>query len=148
MIRIIALWASIFFSLQAQAFPCFITLVKDSCWTKYEVDVNVINSTSGDLISTVSAAEGDSWAREQFNCQPGENLSLKASFSPVFWEQDKGKVYAALHDWTLPATIQKGETAWNIMICFPAQFAEVPMPPEGGSNCVCKTDDIPAVKPQ
>lgn len=133
---------------QVHAFPCFITMVKDNCWTNYNLNVVVTNPTTGKTVTTVSVPQGTAWARQQFNCQPADVLAFTATFDPVFWQNDVGKTYAAQHEWTLPKNITKGETAWNITVCYPAEFSEVPMPPEAGSNCVCNTKDIPPVPPQ
>ena len=136
------------FTTQLYAFPCFVTLVKDSCWTNYDVSVDVIGTAKGNVITTVLIPKGQSWARGSFSCQPLDGLSYKATFSPVFWKNDTGKVYNAVRDYSLPATIQPGETAWNINICYPADFSEVPLPPTADSNCKCSLDGIPPVKPQ
>lgn len=135
-------------SFQIQAFPCFLTMVKDNCWANYNLTVVVTNAATGKLITTVIVPQGQSWTRQQFTCQPADTLSLSATFTPVFWENDKGKIYAAQHNWTFPQTIAAGDTAWNINVCYPLEFAEVPLPPEAGSNCKCDMDNIPPVKPQ
>ena len=139
---------SICLAVQAQAFPCFFTLVKDSCWTNYNLSVIVRNASTGKSITTVTVPQGKSWAREQFDCQPAEQISFSATFTPVFWEADIGKIYPSRHDWSLPEAVTAGDTAWNLNICYPSEFAEVPLPPEASSHCGCKTDNIPPVKPQ
>ncbi len=136
------------FSVQVQAFPCFLTLVKDSCWTNYNLMVSVINGNTGKLVTAASVPQGTSWARQPFDCQPAEGLSFTATFTPAFWESDSGKIYAAKHDWFLPKAIVKGDTAWNITMCYPRDFSEVPLPPDAGGNCKCNTDIIPPIKPQ
>lgn len=146
--KLFVMLLSLSFSMYAQAFPCFLTMMKDSCWTNYNVTVNVTNATTGKLITTVIIPQGQAWARQQFNCQPADTLSLAATFTPVFWESDKGKVYSAQHNWTFPQTIAAGDTAWNINVCYPAEFSEVPLPPDAGGSCACDAKDIPPVKPQ
>lgn len=131
-----------------QAFPCFITMVKDQCWTNYELTIDVIKGRGGAKITTIVVPIGKSWVREKFDCQPKGTISLTATYSPVFWARDKGKVYRALHDWVLPDKIEKGDTAWNINVCFAEMFAEVPLPPEANGTCACEWKDIPAVEPQ
>ena len=133
---------------QVYAFPCFITMVKDSCWAQYNVEVKISDSATNKVVATSSIPVGKSWDRQKFNCEPAETLSLRASFNPVFWESDTGKTYAARHSWSLPLTITKDESAWNITVCYPKDFSEVPMPPEAGNNCKCVTDNIPPIKPQ
>ncbi len=135
-------------SLQVQAFPCFLTMVKDNCWANYNVTVEVTNATTGKLITTIIVPQGQPWVRQQFVCQPADTISLTATFTPVFWQSDKDKVYAAQHTWTFPQAVAAGDTAWNINVCYPAEFSEVPLPPEAGANCKCDIDSIPPVKPQ
>lgn len=144
----LALISGIICSFQVHAFTCFVTVIKDSCWTQYNVDVKITNSGTGKAITTSSIVAGKSWDRQKFSCDPEETLSLSATFNPVFWESDTGKVYAARHNWSLPQTINKDETAWNINVCYPKDFAEVPLPPQAGSDCKCDTDSIPPIKPQ
>ena len=148
MYKLGCLLISLSFTTSLQAFPCFVTLVKDSCWTNYDVSVNVIGTATGNVITTVTVPKGQSWARGTFNCEPLEGLAYKATFSPVIWKTDTGKVYSARRDYSLPAEIKAGETAWNINLCYSADFAEVPLPPTADSNCQCSMDGIPPIKPQ
>ncbi len=147
MTKFIALLLGCFMFFQAHAFQCFLTLVKDSCWTNYNVNVVITNASTGKAITDVNVYLGKSWNRVQFECQPGETLSFSASFTPVFWQSDQGKVYPGFHDWTLPLKPAKGETAWNITLCYPEQFSEVPLPPTAGNSCKCNKEDIPPPKP-
>jgi len=148
MSRILLLLIGILVSFQIYAFPCFITMVKDSCWTKYNVTVDVFNASSDKPVAKVIIPAGTSWAREEFSCEPQEKLGFRAQFTPVFWEQDAGKTYDAQHYWTLPEKISQDETAWNLTICYPAEFSAVPFPPEGSGNCKCDKASIPPVEPQ
>lgn len=148
MYKLLSISLGLCISAYAQAFPCFLTMVKDSCWTNYNLTVNVTNATTGKLITTVIVPQGQSWARQQFNCQPADTLSLSATFMPVFWESDTDKTYPAQHNWTFPQTIAAGDTAWNINVCYPAEFSEVPLPPDASGNCACDVKNIPPVKPQ
>lgn len=135
-------------SFQTWAFPCFVTLVKDSCWTDYNVTVTIATAQTGKQVASVIVPQGQSWVRQSFTCQPGESLAFSAIFDPVFWENDKGKVYPGQSNWQLPQAIKKGETAWNINVCYPSEFAEVPLPPQANGSCKCITENIPPVKPQ
>lgn len=146
--KILTILLSAGISLSAHAIPCFLTMVKDSCWTNYNLSVKVTDASTGKQITTVTVPQGKSWAREEFDCRPAETLSLVATFAPVFWADDEGKTYAAQHNWKLPETVTKGDTAWNITMCYPKEFSEVPLPPEASGNCQCITDNIPPVKPQ
>ncbi|MBA2656128.1 MAG: hypothetical protein H0U70_03990 [Tatlockia sp.] len=135
------------FSSESFAFQCYLTLVKDSCWTNYEVKLNVLNAASNKLLTSVSAAKGKSWARQAFDCEPGTKLIYQASFQPIFWESDKGKSYMAIHYWTLPDQIGAKESAWDIPVCFPSAFAGVPFPPHAAGDCRCDFLDIPSISP-
>lgn len=130
------------------AFPCFLTIVKDSCWINYDVTVKVLDSSSNQVISTIIIPKGNRWARESFACQPKQIINFQAVFSPVFWASDQGKIYPGQNYWTLPFKIAKGDTAWSITMCYPEQFAEVPLPPTAKGNCQCNKTGIPPVKPQ
>ncbi|KTC90590.1 hypothetical protein OQJ18_00920 [Fluoribacter dumoffii] len=134
-----SLWASI---------TCYYTLVKDNCWTKYNVVVDVMDATSSNSLTTVTVPAGKSWIRQTFPCDPGQKLMYRAKFSPVFWESDKDKTYMAKNYWSLPNVINPGDSAWNVTVCFPNDFGQVPMPPEGSGNCGCNFDNIPAIPPK
>jgi hypothetical protein len=130
------------------SFTCYYTLVKDSCWTKYNVSVDVINALTEKKILTVAAPAGKSWVRDTFDCAPAESLIYIAQFSPLFWQNDKGKTYRGVRNWFLPREINKGDTAWTISVCYPADFAQVPFPPEADGNCKCDFSSLPVIEPK
>jgi hypothetical protein len=146
--RFLLLFFATFFTIKTQAFPCFITLVKDSCWTDYNVTVNIEGKGASKSRVSVTVLKGASWSRQQFDCQPAEELFLSATFTPVFWQADLGQIYLARRDFLLPKAIVKGDTAWNIPICYPADFSGVPLPPKVGGDCRCLMDTVPPVPPQ
>ena len=148
MLRVIMLLLGLCLSLNALAFPCFLTMIKDSCWTNYSLTVSLTDGSTGKVVTTVVVPPGESWARQPFACRPAESLSLKATFTPTIWASDEGRIYSALQDWKLPEAVTKGDTAWNLTVCYPAEFAEVPLPPEAHGKCQCIRDNIPPVKPQ
>ena len=148
MMKVVVMLIGVFFSYQLQAFPCFLTVVKDSCWTKYTVNITAVNPTTGKEIASINIPQGQTWFRQPFDCEPKETISITSNFTPAIWQQNAGKVYSALHNWSLPEKVATGETAWNITICYPADFAGVPLPPDAGSHCACDTSNIPPVKPQ
>ncbi len=137
-----------FFSLQLYAFPCFITLVKDDCWTNYDLTVDVKNASTGKVVVSIIVPQGQSWTRQSFACQPKDRLSLEAAFTPIIWASDAGVKYAAKHDRILPDAITAGDTAWNINICYSDEFNNVPVPPESNGHCKCSLENIPAIPPQ
>lgn len=78
-----SLWAEI---------TCYYTLVKDNCWIKYDVSVDVMDAISAKTLTTVTVPIGKSWTRQTFPCQPGQKLMYRARFSPIF-----GKVTQVKH---------------------------------------------------
>lgn len=132
--------------LQAESFPCFFTVVKDSCWTKYDVVVNLMVASTAKTLTTVNVVDGQTWGRQAFTCQPGDIYSFNASFTPVFWQSDKNKIYNSLTHYRLPASVPEGDTAWSVTLCYPRDFSEVPYPPEASGNCVCDTSKVAPVQ--
>jgi hypothetical protein len=132
-------------SSSALAFTCFVTVAKDSCWTNYALTLNVTDTATNQAISTVEVPKGKSWTREIFNCQPNQSLHYAATYQPIFWADMKNKIYKAKSTIRLPEAIEPGQTAWDLTVCFPRDFAEVPFPPDAKGNCKCNLNDIPAV---
>ncbi|KTD25725.1 periplasmic protein [Legionella lansingensis] len=130
------------------AFPCFFTLAKDSCWANYEVKVIVIDATTNKQILTIDLPKGKSWGRQLFTCEPAQRFYYQATYQPVFWQSEIGKTYKSIRYWSLPASIGPKETAWNIPVCFAANFAAVPLPPDAVGNCDCGWENIPPPPPQ
>src|SRR5689334_14957516 len=96
------------------AITCYYTLVKDNCWAKYNVSVEVKDAVSAKTLTTVTVPAGKSWTRGTFPCETnGQKLMYQAQFSPSIWESEKGKVYAAKNFWSLPNEINAGDSAWN-----------------------------------
>lgn len=129
------------------SFNCYFTLAKDSCWTDFNVSVDVVVSTTSTKLLTIEVPAGKSWGREIFSCTPAQGLIYTARFSPVFWKEDEGKVFKALRSWSLPGEINPGELAWTIPVCFPGDFSQVPFPPKAKGNCKCDFSSIPEPKP-
>ncbi len=127
------------------AFTCYYTLAKDNCWTDYTVTVDVINSKTGSPLTTVTVPKGEQWSRQMFECEPDLKLMYTARFSPVFWQSDIGKTYSAQNFWSLPSKINPGDSAWNVSVCYPADFSQVPMPPQAIASCKCDFTSIPAI---
>lgn len=133
---------------QVQAFPCYITMVKDKCWVDYDVSVNVVDVMNEKLITTMLIPVGKSWERFQFSCNERQTVLFKATFSPAIWESDEDKVYYGKRFWSFPDEIREGHTAWNMTICYPEHFAGTPSPVYLPGGCGCDTSGIPAVKPR
>jgi hypothetical protein len=130
------------------AITCYYTLAKDSCWTDYNVAVEVIDSKTGKTLTTVTVPKGKQWTRQTFPCEPAQKLMYMAHFYPVFWQSDVSKTYAALNFWSLPETINPGDSAWNVSVCYPADFAAVPVPPTANNHCACDFSSIPVIPPK
>ena len=135
------------FSLSASlyAFPCHFTVVKDSCWTDYDVTVDVLETEKDTKITDVLVPKGQSWQRTQFECSPKQVLLFRAKFSPAFWKTDEDKVYNAKRYWSLPETIVTNAKGWDIKVCYPKDFAAVPLPPAANNKCACNMDEVPEV---
>ena len=143
--KLILIVACVLLSTSSYAFKCFITAAKDSCWLDFNVTIYVIDLDSGKNLATISIPKGKAWTRVETQCNPSQELKMQADFNPVFWQSDEGKNYKAKQYWQLPTTIKPGEAAWNLNICYPANFAQVPLPPSAGSNCTCDFTKIPSV---
>jgi len=143
MYRFIIFTVATLFSTSLFAFNCYITFVKDSCWTNYNVVVKVLDSEANKVLTTVTIPKSTSWKRQQFQCKPGQKLFYSATFTPIFWQSEKGVSYLAKKYWYLPAKIEKNQLAWNLSVCFPKHFSEVPFPPDAEGNCKCDFKSIP-----
>ncbi len=137
------LGASLFAS-QVMAIPCFITMVKGSCWQKYTVTVDVLDAENDQALMTITIPKGRNWTRQSFEAKPKQRFMLRATFSPTFWKTEEGRQYYAKRYWSLPEDI-KGEVAWHVGACFPGDFSGVPTPPEAAGNCSCDRREIPPV---
>lgn len=131
------------------ALTCYYTLAKDNCWLKYNVSVDVLDAMTNKSLATFVVPAGKAWGRVTFPCETnGQKLIYHAQFSPSFWESEKGKVYSARNYWSLPNGVQPGDSAWNVPVCFPADFSEVPLPPEATGSCKCDFSTIPDIPPK
>jgi hypothetical protein len=129
------------------AFQCFLTLAKDSCWSNYDINVTVIDASNNQEVATVNLPKGKAWGRQSFSCQPAQEFFYQATYRPVFWQSEMGKIYKSIRYWSLPGVIGPKDTAWNIPVCYPADFATVPLPPDALGNCSCDWSSIPAPTP-
>ena len=139
---------SVFACSVAWSFNCHFTFVKASCWKKYTVSVNVVDVQSAKVLTTVTIPADKEWVRQEFDCNPSQQLMYYAQFSPIIWETDKGKRYLAINYLSLPRAIKPSEKAWVVSSCFPHDYANVPTPPDATSDCACDLSAIPAMQPQ
>lgn len=134
---------------QLWAISCYYTLAKNNCWIKYDVTVEVLDAMKNTILTTVTVPAGKLWSRVSFPCETdGQTLMYHARFTPVIWESEKGKVYPAKTFWSLPKQVNPGDSAWNVSVCYPSDFAEVPLPPEATNNCSCDFSSIPKILPK
>ena len=126
------------------ALDCYFSIVKNSCWSNYEVVVDVLKPDDQRVVLfTVKVPKDKPWARKKFQCQPGEQFYARSQIFPIFWESQKGKYYYLKRYWALPKKIKKGTAAWHIPICFPKAFSGVPLPPDAKGNCKCDLTQLP-----
>ncbi|KTD48178.1 periplasmic protein [Legionella quinlivanii] len=147
MIRLFSVLAGLLIYGYSFAFTCFATVVKDNCWTNYDVTVAIMDATSHQQILAVTVPKGQQWIRQEFTCQPGQAFMYQATFTPTIWEGDEGKVYKALRFWFLPAAPAPDQTAWDVSICYSKDFAEVPLPPQATGACTCNMKAPPPIAP-
>lgn len=146
LIRVLILSLTCLFTGPLWAITCYFTLAKDNCWLKYNVTVDVLDAMSAKVLTSITVPAGKSWERVTFPCEiGGQKLMYHAQFTPSFWEGDTGKVYTAKNYWSLPAGIKPGDSAWNVSVCYPADFSEVPYPPDAKGTCRCDFSPIPVI---
>lgn len=144
--------AIIFFALilihpgYAKEIECYLTVVKNDCWKTYNVDVTLTDLASKEKIVSLRAPSGKLWSRDKFTCTLGKVLEYSATYSPVFWQTDQGKVFYSNKYWTLPESLAENQAALNITICFPEQFVGTPIPPDATAKCKCDTSVAPEIK--
>ena len=141
-------------SSHAFAIDCYITVMQGTCWKNYDITITALDAMSSEPIASPITLSGknpnklnDFWKRIPFKCKPKQGIKFQATFSPPIWENNKGKAYPSVETIYLPETIDKGIFAWNIPICYPKGFDNVPIPPAySGTECNC--DDIKKVIPK
>lgn len=128
------------------AITCYYTLAKDNCWLKYNVTVEVMDAKTSKVLTKVTVPEGQTYQRVTFPCETnGQKLIYNAQFSPSIWESEKGKIYPARNYWSLPDKVNNGDSAWNVSVCYPKDFSEIPMPPTSTGKCKCDFSIIPPI---
>ncbi|MEK2481564.1 hypothetical protein AAAB32_09930, partial [Lactobacillus acidophilus] len=74
-------------------------MVKASCWKAYDLTVEITDARSGKIKGTINVPEDKLWARQEFECGPGDTLAFAAKFSPVFWTGDEKKTFPGQRYW-------------------------------------------------
>lgn len=140
----IILFSVIFVCSANAALECYITIVKASCWKGYDLTVTVNNAETGIKLGEITIYEGRLWGREKFACTPGITLALEAKYSPEIWSGDNDRVFKATRFWKLPKKPTNAEAlGWNITVCYPKWFSDVPAPPDATANCECDLTAVP-----
>lgn len=146
--KVLMILSGVFFLTQAQAFPCYITMIKDSCWSNYNVTVDIVDLFTNKVMVTMTMPKGKSWDRKEIVCQPKQTVQLRATYTPTFWAKDAGKVHYGKRHWSFPDEVKKGDAAWNMTLCFAKDIAEASLPPESSGQCICETKGIPEIEPR
>lgn len=129
------------------ALPCTFTLVKDSCWKDYDVTIIVHDVMNPKPMLSVTVPKGKTWVRQATECRESQKINYSATFSPVIWRGQENRVYYVKKTWTLPNKIKSGDSAWEVRLCFPQDFAKVPESPTATANCDCNYKSIPVIPP-
>ena len=127
------------------AAECVITLVKAECWKGYQLDLNITKS-DGMVLGNISIAKDKSWGRTSFPCNSGDVLASNISFDPPLWQNEAGKRYSSGRFWSLPSNDDGKDNIYAIQMCFPKDFAKLPVSPNTGIECDCNIQGIPPVK--
>lgn len=139
--------AALIVPLKLFALDCYLSVVKNSCWSNYEVDVDILKpDASGTVLFSAKVPKDKQWARIKVKCQPGQRFYARSQMFPVFWESEKGKYYYLKRYWALPKNVDKDTTALHVPICFPKAFSGVPLPPDATGNCKCDFDQLPPLE--
>lgn len=147
MIRCLILLLSLCVANATQAFNCYMTVMKGSCWSNYNVSIDVLDASNDKKIMTLSLLNNKLWNRQPFECTPNQTFNFQATFNPAIWQGDTDTVYLSKSSIQLPMVITKEARAWDVSVCFPESFAEVPTPPNNNGSCACDSSSVPAVLP-
>lgn len=116
---------------------CMVHVVKNTCWDKYSVNVEIMRSRTQQLVSKGTVEKGKSQTDITFTCPLGEPIGMRSTFSPAFWEGTENKMYMTKRIWDIPLHMPEKSQRWEIAVCFPNDFQSVPIPPVIGTDCKC-----------
>jgi len=126
---------------------CIFRLVKNTCWDNYSATVTIIKAHNLQEIGSGTVPKNQQQSNISFPCALGEPISLRATFSPAFWEGTAEKKYMTKRVWDIPLHLPEKTQKWEMTACFPDDFQSVPLPPTMGTNCHCEPpQDISADK--
>jgi len=125
-------------ALAHQAMKCALELRKSPCWKEYQVDVTLIKANILKEQKHYTMKVGKSSLSDTLPCDPMEQITFSARFSPPIWAEEIGKHYPAQKIWNIPEKLQKGAEKWLLKLCFPGDFVGVPIPIKDAQNCECE----------
>jgi len=117
---------------------CTIQLSKTNCWAGHSVTIDPVNLRTMEHGPVISLKEDEFFIEQTFPCESFEQMTFTAKFSPPIWEGKGDKENRAKHIYNVPAKLPEGAKAWVISICFPDDFASVPLPLGDLRNCKCQ----------
>lgn len=126
-----------FMSSHVFAYNCYFTAIVGHCWKNFDVTLSVLNNRTNKELASISVPKGKIWARTKIQCETNQSFLYQATFKPKIWKNNPKTLYSAKTIYHTPDTIRKKTTAWVIPICFPNDFAGVPLPPNATSMCDC-----------
>lgn len=120
-------------------FPCVLQLAKSNCWKGFQVNVQPVDVNTGQPVGTPIVLDKDTFNTMApiVGCQPLENLSFQATFTPAVWANSGDAVYPTNQFWQAPDVLPPKANKWIISICFANDFSAVPLPLQAGSSCEC-----------
>ena len=140
------LMAILLVSSKLWAVQCYFTVAKGGCWKDYNVDVVLVNTAKQENVQTIHIPKGQLYTRVNVECQSKDVFSAFAQFSPAVFEEEANNKYPGVRFWAMPLTAPKPGVVWEIDICYPLQFAKLPMPKTDNSDCKCDFSSIPALE--
>lgn len=149
LIRLLLLCSVLLVSFDAFAdaltpFPCVLQLAKSNCWKGFQVTVQPVDVNTGQPVGAPIVLNKDTFNTMApiVGCQPLQNLSFQAQFSPTVWSDSSAAVYPTNQFWQAPATLPAKANKWVVSICFANDFSGVPLPLQAGSSCNCTFTEL------
>ena len=122
----------------AGGIPCYVQLVKETCYNGYQVTLQVQDGTTQENIGAPVIVDAHSYDKlQQFSCKPNQQVTVQATFTPTIWQNTANTIYHVKRFWTVPTTLPPMSDKWIITLCFAKDFVAVPLPPKGADSCIC-----------
>jgi|GEM_PF-741500 len=126
------------FAGQAFAVNCKIIVAKNTCWNNYEIKVRMLDALTLKEYAVIDVPKGQHYTVKEMQCESGKQVFFRASFKPVIWQNQKGDFYQTKRFWDVPQALVKDAKHWEVKLCFPRDFDNVPIPPGDLHDCQCK----------